>query len=96
MARKKAIDKNLDEIIAELAPLLKGFEGQSADTQLRDRVLALVPVYRSVLALGPSLFPGELRANARGRLLHYFREYPLTVLAREELAVVGGIGEWAR
>lgn len=96
MAKENSIDKKPDELVAELVPLLNRFEEQSADTRLRERVLALVPVYRSVLALGPSLFPSELKANARGRLLHYFREYPLTALAREELAVVGGIGEWAR
>lgn len=76
--------------------LLKDFENLSADTELRYRVLTLVPIYQSLLTLGPSLFPAELRANARQRLLYYFRQYPLTVLAREELAIVGGIGEWAR
>lgn len=96
MAKKKSIEKTTQELVDELMPLLRDFEKLSANSDLRERVLALVPVYKAVRAVGPSLFPAELRADARTRLLHYFREYPLTVLGREELTVVGGIGEWAR
>jgi len=44
--------------------------------------------------LGCSLIPDT--DSARDRILIYLRKYPFTVIAGDELAVVSGIGEWAR
>lgn len=84
------------QLVAQIVSLLDGFENTSASADLRLRVQLLVPVYRNIMELGPSLIPREVASSARDRLLHYFRQYPLTVLPREELAVVAGIDEWAR
>lgn len=89
-------DRTTAEIVDEIALFLTDFEKQSAETDLRTRIQAVVPIYLNVLALGPSLFSGELRAAAKARLRHYFLQYPKTILPREELAVVAGISEWAR
>jgi len=94
--KKKGNRLTTEEILSELMTLLKAFESFSAETELRQRVRALVPVYNKFQLLGPSLLPDELRRSGRNRILHYFLEYPKTVLPGDELAVVGGIGEWAR
>lgn len=38
----------------------------------------------------------EIAPSARDRILHYFLSYPFTIISKEELAIVAGIGEWAR
>ena len=89
----------MDETIAlfnELTTILSDFEHDSLSTGLRGRVLALVPAYDSLRALGKSLIPDGLSMSARDRLLAYFLAYPQTVIHEKELAVVAGISEWAR
>lgn len=85
-----------ENTVAQLLSLLKEFENLSADADLRMRVQALVPIYQNIKLLGPSLMPAGLRSSARNRLLHYFLEYPGSILPGAELEIVGGIGEWAR
>lgn len=96
MAKKKASNLTTTEIIDELVPLLRDFQSLSAETELRKQVQALVPAFNKFQLLGPSLLPNEVRTDAKKRLLHYFLQYPRIILPREELAIVGGIGEWAR
>ena len=84
-----------EELKARLHQLLEHFsELDSRD--LRARVRALVPAFRTLRDLGCSLVPPEAGTAARDRILHYLRSYPNTLIPGEELAVVSGIQEWAR
>lgn len=96
LSKKSKADIGTIEIVEELISLLKNFQSLSADTELRQRVQALVPALTSFQLLGPSLLPAELRTEARKRLLYYLQQYPFTILPRKELEIVAGIGEWAR
>lgn len=83
-------------LLSQVTRLLEEFQALSADSDLRKRVRAVIPVHHAVLELGKSLLPKELASSAQQRLLHYFRQYPKTILPREELEVVAGIDQWAR
>lgn len=63
---------------------------------LREKVLALVPVFHKLRDLGSSLIPHEEAAAARDRILAYFCKYPMTVIHGDELMVVSGIQDWPR
>lgn len=84
-----------EAIRKELISLLTAFESKLKTNHLREQVLALVPGYRLFSDLGSSLIPADV-PSARERILHYLKEYPLTVIRGEELMVVAGISEWAR
>lgn len=85
-----------DPIVEKIRELLTEFERIGPSSDVRTRVLALVPAFDSVRELGRSLLPGGLKMSARDRLLAYFRLYPQQVLREKELAIVAGISEWAR
>ena len=63
---------------------------------LRQKVLSLVPAWKTMSLLGSALMPREIAKSARGRILYYFRKYPRIIISRDELAIVSGISEWAR
>lgn len=50
----------------------------------------------SLRKLGKSVLTPDLKISARDRILMYFRRYPRVIIDGKELAVVAGIGEWAR
>jgi hypothetical protein len=78
-----------------LLELLREFNATPA-ADLRDQVLALIPVWDTLYELGKNLLPANVRNAARDRLLYYFSQYPNQVISRQELSVVSGISEWAR
>lgn len=80
----------------KLVSLLVDFEKELQSGDLREKVLALLPVHNLMRDLGCSLIPKEYAASARERILAYFRKYPKTILGGEELMVVAGISDWAR
>ena len=84
-----------EELKARLGQLLQHF-GDLDSQDLRARVQALVPAFRTLRDLGCSLVPPEAGTAARDRILYYLRSYPNTPIPGEELAVVSGIQEWAR
>ncbi len=84
------------QIVEKVRELLNAFERTGPSSDVRTRVLALVPAFDSVRDLGKSLLPDGLTMSARDRLLAYFRMYPQQVLREKELAIVAGISEWAR
>jgi hypothetical protein len=87
---------NSEALRKELVALLKDFQALLDSGKLRDKVLALVPCNRLLRKLGSSLIPSGDATSGMGRILAYLRKYPFTVIGGEELAVVSGIGEWAR
>ncbi len=79
-----------------LADLLANFSDELQRTDLRAKVLALVPAFHKLRDLGSSLIPRAEAPSARDRIIAYLRRYPRTVIDGDELMVVSGIGEWAR
>jgi hypothetical protein len=79
----------------ELLILLNGFDQALETFDLREKVLALVPAVHVLRDLGVSV-ARDLGTSAQDRILSYFRRYPATVLAGDELGVVSGISEYAR
>lgn len=89
-------ENTTSDFVNQLIYLLREFDELKTNSDLRPRVQALIPIHKGILDIGPSLIPRQIAASASKRLLHYFQLYPLTVLPREELAIVAGIDEWAR
>jgi len=85
-----------ESLRVELVELLTDFERELAQGDLRSRVLALIPAQHLLRDLGGSLIPSNLADSGRDRVLYYFRGYPRTAIAGDELMIVAGIGEWAR
>lgn len=81
---------------SELESLFQEFSGKLPNSDLRGKVQALVPAYKTLRRLSSSLISKTDAASARARILHYFRQYPRTPIHGDELMVVSGIQEWAR
>lgn len=95
MARR-SVSSNPESIRHELVLLLTNFEHELTASDLRLKVLRLVPAHHLLRDLGSSLIPQQDAASARDRILLYFRKYPGQIIRGDELMVVSGIGEWAR
>jgi 5-methylcytosine-specific restriction endonuclease McrA len=85
----EAVRRNLEELI-------RNFEAELQSGELRPKVLALVPIFHGLRALGKALIPVEFAAAARDRILYYFQRYPQTIINGDELLVISGIQEYAR
>jgi len=88
-------DKRFAELREQLTLLLAGIS-PTGGPDVRPYVRELVEVHFVLRALGVSLFADQSDDAARDRILSYLQRYPMTVIAGEELLVVGGIQEWAR
>lgn len=76
--------------------LLAGFSTDLASSDLREKVISLVPAFHKLRDLGCSLIPKAEASSAIDRILAYLKRYPHTVLDGDELMVISGISEWAR
>ncbi len=94
MAKEKELISQ--EIRKELETLIIDFKEELDGGNLREKVLALMPLFHHLRRLGKSLIPHETASSARDRLLHYFRQYPYQVIKGDELLVVSAIQEYAR
>lgn len=95
MARRSR-QSDPEKIRKEVIDLLSNFESRLAKGDLRQKVIALIPIRNLLNDLGSSLIPAEIASSARDRILAYLQRYPLTVIDGQELAVVAGISEYAR
>ncbi len=85
----------IPDLRLELIDLLEDFDsGHTSD--MRQRVLALVPAFHLLRRLGTEIYPGADSISARDRILTYFRAYPNTVISTDEIMVVSGISEYGR
>lgn len=89
-------EKASESIRKEIAKLIDNFAVELRGTELRKKVLALIPVFHNLRDLGKSLIPMEMTRAARDRILYYLKKYPLTVIRGDELLVVSGIQDWPR
>ena len=92
---RRARAGNADDLRQQLVALLTDFDRALGGADIRERVLALVPAVHVLRDLGVSV-AASLGNSARARILGYFRRYPTTVLAGDELGVVSGISQYAR
>lgn len=98
MRRKRNKHRHVDRenIRLKVEELIRNFRKELSSGNLRRKVLALIPIFHGLRDLGKSLIPAEYASAARDRILYYFRKYPRTVIAGDELLVVSGIQEYAR
>ena len=80
----------------KLEGLIRNFEAELQSGELRTKVLALVPIFHGLRALGKALIPAEFAPAARDRIMYYFQRYPQTIINGDELLVISGIQEYAR
>jgi len=90
--------KNTDSEIlrARLLELIKLFDPGLQSKDLRKKVIALVPAYRTLKDLGSSLIPKEDASSAQDRIIFYLKFYSRQIVSGDELMVISGINEWAR
>ncbi len=94
--RRSRPDNAPEALRQSLVELLTNFAEELRKSDLRAKVIALVPAFHKLRDLGSSLIPKDEASSARERVIAYFRRYPRTVINGDELMVVSGIAEWAR
>ncbi|WP_207856941.1 HNH endonuclease [Lucifera butyrica] len=87
---------NPEKLRQSLVELLTNFATELKRSDLRKKVIALIPAFHKLRDLGSSLIPESEAPSARDRIIAYLRQYPQKVIDGDELMVVSGIGEWAR
>ena len=89
--------QNKTEILKnEFKSLIYNFEQELQQDDLRQKVLALIPLFQNLREIGKSLIPSNFASSARERILHYFKKYPYKKINGDELLVVSAIQEYAR
>ncbi|VBB05620.1 hnh endonuclease [Lucifera butyrica] len=96
MARRSMPNGNPEKLRQSLVELLTNFATELKRSDLRKKVIALIPAFHKLRDLGSSLIPESEAPSARDRIIAYLRQYPQKVIDGDELMVVSGIGEWAR
>ena len=94
--RRSRPDNEPEGLRQSLVELLTDFAEELKKSDLRPKVIALIPAFHKLRDLGSSLIPKHEAASARERVLAYFQRYPRTIIDGDELMVVSGIAEWAR
>jgi hypothetical protein len=94
--RRSHPENEAEAIRKSLVDLLTNFAEELRDSDLRIKVIALIPAFHKLRDLGSSLIPKTEASSARDRIIAYFKRYPRTVVNGDELMVVSGIAEWAR
>lgn len=96
MPRRSRPGSEPESIRKALVDLLADFATELKKSDLRRKVIALIPAFHKLRDLGSSLIPRNEASSARERMIAYFKRYPQTVIDGDELMVVSGIAEWAR
>lgn len=96
MARRSQPNDRPEELRHKAIELLTNFADDLHKEDLREKVIALIPVFHALRDLGSSLVPKNEANSGFDRLLLYLKRYPQRVIDGDELMVVSGIGEWAR
>lgn len=96
MKKKIVIQADSETVRRKIVGLIQNFETELKGSELRPKVLSLIPIFHELRKLGKSLIPTEYASAARDRILYYFQKYPGTVISGDELLVVSGIQEYAR
>lgn len=94
--RKEQRQVEPETVRLRVEELIHNFGSNLQTKELRQKVLALIPIFQNLRDLGKALIPSEYASAARDRILYYFRKYSGVVIAGDELLVVSGIQEYAR
>jgi hypothetical protein len=87
---------DVERLHRELLDLVENYEAHLKSGELRERVIALIPVHYVLRDLGCSLMEGDGLDAAIDRIIGYLRTYPLAVIGGDELMIVSGVSEYAR
>lgn len=93
---KEFEESQIEELRKEFKSLIINFELELKQEDLRQKVLALIPIFKSLQQIGKKLIPSNEVTSARSRILYYFKKYPRTIISGDELLVVSAIQEYAR
>lgn len=85
-----------ERVRKKLTHLIERFEDELMQDDLRSKVLALIPSFRTLKKLGVKLMGSEAPRAARDRILAYFLKYPKILIHGDEVMVISGIQEWGR
>jgi hypothetical protein len=96
LPRRSKPDAEPETIRRSLVELLTNFASELTNSDLRAKVIALVPAFHKLRDLGSSLIPKSDASNTFNRITAYLLRYHGQVIAGDELMVVAGISEWAR
>jgi 5-methylcytosine-specific restriction endonuclease McrA len=98
MAKKKPSAFDLIKIQKDLTDLLNNFSDlvSSNATDVRGRVLTLIPAFHLLRKLGRNILPEGDSVSARERILIYLQRYPEKIIDSEELLVISGITDYQR
>jgi hypothetical protein len=96
LARRSQPNEQPEALRQSLVELLTNFAAELGNSDLRPKVVALIPAFHKLRDLGCSLMPKDSGTSALERILAYLKRYSQTIIAGDEIMVVSGIGEWAR
>jgi hypothetical protein len=96
LPRRSQPNDEPESLRTSLVELLTNFAAELKKTDLRAKVIGLIPAFHKLRDLGSSLMPKSDALSGRDRIIAYLARYPLKVIDGDELMVVSGIGEWAR
>jgi len=85
-----------ESVRRKVEALIKNFQTELQSGKLRPKILALVPIFKSLRSLSKSLIPAQDVSSARERIGYYFRKHARTVISGDELSVVSGIQDYPR
>ena len=94
--KAKPKQPDLEILRRKVEELIRNFAANLRTSDLRPKVLALIPIFKELRNLGKALIPAKYASAARDRILYYFQKYSKTVISGDELLVVSGIQEYAR
>lgn len=80
-----------EELRQSLIELLTNFAAELEKSDLRAKVVALVPAFHKLRDLGSSFIPHGEAPSARDRIIAYLKRFPNKVIDGDELMVVSGI-----
>jgi hypothetical protein len=85
-------------LIERLHSLLKHYQSDLRDSELRDRILRLIELHEALNKLGAAVAAeaGLTSTSARDRIRDYLLRYKGVVVEAEELSAVSGISEYGR
>lgn len=95
MAKRNRISLDILSAKDALLTLIEEFGGIPKEN-MRERVLALIPVHELLQDIGAHIIDPDLTASGRERILKYFLAYPYTILSTKEIMIVSGILDYPR
>jgi CRISPR/Cas system-associated endonuclease Cas3-HD len=71
---EEPVQLDLERFRQRIEELMVKFESQLRQDDLRQKVLALIPILYALRDVGKALIPSKYASAARDRILYYFRK----------------------